>query len=412
MRIIKIGLIFIVSILIPTALLAYFGLGAVRSEKLIIERNMNDRYKTMADIVATEIKRKTERIPSSLKGNKEIVEPTLLKEASIFKEEVVIFNAEGKPLDAGVTREIKDAVLRRPLMGFPYTIAVYERYPIPVLEKIENRKNSLSLYVSLIGFSAIFILGGSFFTLWMLSREWRLAELKSEFVADFSHELRRPLTSIRMFSEMLKDGRVPDEEKKDRYYGIITSESERLTYLANNILDFSRMERGRKIYDFKDGDIAGVIRETVDRFKAYLVEKTRPVMLNIGRDIPDIKMDARSISEALLNILVNATKYSPADKEITVNLTKSGKDVVIEVIDRGIGIPQKEKNRIFNKFYRTSQKEVTQTEGTGLGLTLVKYIIQAHRGRVKAESELGKGSKFSLILPGLDSKRGKRDIKV
>jgi len=412
MRIVKIGLIFIVSILIPTALLAYFGLGAVRSEKLIIEQNVRNRYKTMADVVAVEIKGAVGRMSPALKENKEAIESTLLKETSIFNDEVVIFDAKGRPLGTGVKRKISDAVFRRPLMGFPYTIAVYERYPLPVWEKLKKGKNILSLYVALIGFSALFILGGGFFTLWALSREWRLAELKSEFVADFSHELRRPLTSIRMFSEMLKDGRIPDEEKKDRYYSIITNESERLTHLANNILDFSRIERGRKVYDFKEEDVVGVIKETVDRFKTYLVEKTRPVTLNIEKDIPGIKMDARSISEALVNILVNATKYSPADKEITVNLTRAGKDVVIEVIDQGIGIPPKDRKRIFNKFYRTSQKQVTQTEGTGLGLTLVKYIVQAHRGHVKAESELGKGSKFSLILPGLDNKRARREIKA
>ena len=396
---IKIGLIFIISILIPTALLAYFGLGAVRSEKSIIERNMRARYKTMADIVAAEIKGTLERVPPDLKENKETIEPALLKEAAIFNDEVLIFDAEDRPLGPGLKRKINDAVFRRPLKGLPYTIAVYERYPLPVLEKLEEKKNLLSFYVALIGFSAFFILGGGFFTLGALSREWRMAELKSEFVADFSHELRRPLTSIRMFSEMLKDSRVPDEEKKHRYYGIITGESERLTHLANNILDFSRIERGRKVYDFKYEDVTGVIRETVGRFKAYLAEKARPVTLNIEKDIPGLKMDARSISEALLNLLTNADKFSPAEKEITVNLARAGKEVVIEVIDRGIGIPPKERKKVFNKFYRTSQKQVMQTEGTGLGLTLVKYIIRAHRGRVKIESEPGKGSKFSLILP-------------
>lgn len=412
MRIIKIGLIFIVSILIPTALLAYFGIGAVRSEKLIIERNMRDRYKTMADIVSTEIKGTLERLPPDLKENKEVIESVFLKEVSIFKDEVVIFDTKDRALGDGVKKEINDAVFHRPLKNFPYTIAVYERYPLPVLEKLKSRKNFLSLYVALIGFSAISIVGGGFFTLRALLREWHLAELKSEFVADFSHELRRPLTSIRMFCEMLKDGRVPDEEKKLKYYGIITSESERLTHLANNILDFSRIERGRKVYDFKDEDITATIRETVDRFKAYLVEKTRPVTLNVEKDIPGLKVDARSISEALLNLLTNAAKFSSPDKEITINLVVVGKDVVIEVIDRGIGIPPKEKKRIFNKFYRTSQKQVMQIEGTGLGLALVKYIIQAHRGRVKVESEPGKGSKFSLILPRFDSKRVKRNAKI
>jgi len=395
----KIVLIFVISIFIPTALLAYFGLGAVRSEKSIVEKNMRAKYRMMADIVASEIKEALERVPPAFKENKKAMELVLLKEASIFRGEALIFDSEGKQLGSGSKKEISDSVFRKPLKDIPYTVAVYERYPLPVLKKLEERKKLLSLYMALIGFSAFFILGASFFTIWALSREWRLAELKSEFVADFSHELRRPLTSIRMFSEMLKDGRVPDEEKKGRYYGIITGESERLAHLANNILDFSRIERGRKIYDFKHGDITVVVRETVERFKAYLVEKTRPVILNMERDIPGLKMDAHSISEALLNLLTNAAKYSPADKEITINLAGSGKNVVIEVMDRGIGIPPKEKKRIFNKFYRTSQKKVTETEGTGLGLALVRYIIQAHRGYVKVESEQGKGSKFSLVIP-------------
>jgi len=393
------GLIFIISIVIPTALLAYFGLGAVRSERSIIERNMRARYKTMADIVASEIKTALAKVPLDLKENKKAIEPVLLEQASIFSGEVMIFDADNRPLNAGLKKQINGAVFMRPLKGLPYTVAVYERYPLPVLEKAEEKKKLLSFYVTLIASSAIFILGGGFFTLWALSREWRLAELKSEFVADFSHELRRPLTSIRMFSEMLKEGRVPDEEKKRRYYGIITGESERLAHLANNILDFSRIERGRKVYDFKHEDIAGIVRETVGRFKTYLVDKARPVTLNTKGDIPGLKIDGYSISEALLNLLTNAAKYSPADREITVNLAKAGKDVIIEVIDRGIGISPKDKKKIFNKFYRSSQKQVTQTEGTGLGLALVKYIVQAHRGRVKVESEPGKGSKFSLILP-------------
>ena len=401
---IKIVFIFLIAILIPTVLLAYFGLLAVRSEKSIMERNRMQRYEFMADILIGEIKTTLNAMPEELLENPKYLESVILGETSIFKDQVEIFDKVGRtvrgPAKSFTPKKVLEKpALTRPIMDLPYTIAVYERYPLPLLKKLEEKKKGLYLYISIISFSALAILGGGFFTFWALSREWRLAELKSEFVSGLSHDLRRPLTSIRMFSEMLKDKRVLTEEKKLEYYNIINSESERLAHLTNNILDFSRIERGRKKYDLKYEDIANITTNTVGHFRTYMADKTRRINLEIQDGIPKVKIDASSISQALINLLSNAAQFSPPDKEIKVNLMKARKDVVIEVIDQGIGVPRSEQRRIFQRFYRVPQKQVTETEGSGLGLTLVKYTAEAHGGRVKVESEEGKGSKFSLILP-------------
>jgi signal transduction histidine kinase len=395
----RIVLIFLVAILIPTALLAYFGLLAIRSEKSIIEKNMRQNYEAMADVVATEVKRTLKEKGQNLLNDTIALESILLEEASLFRDHIAIFNKDGKAIGPVTDIKSRKLVLSRQIKNTPYSIGVfYERYPL-LQKTLKLREKRVYLYAGIIIFSAFFILGGGFFTLWQLSREWQKALIKSDFVSHLSHDLRRPLTSVRMFSEMLQDNRVPSEEKKKEYCSIIASESERLTHLANNILDFSRIERGRRRYSFKHEDITVVVRETIERFKKYIASESRPINLHKTCDFPMIRMDTGAISQALMNLLLNATKYSPPDKEITVNLIKKRKEVVIEVIDRGIGIPRKEQKKIFQKFYRVSRKDVAESEGSGLGLTLVKWTALAHKGRVLVESEEGKGSKFSLILP-------------
>ena len=402
----RVVFIFISSILIPTALLSYFGLLAVRSEKAIVEKSVEQRYVAMVDIVESDINRVLTEMPPELRENRKYLESVLTGQTYLFKDEIEILDKEGRMIgkpgrsfavEAGSGLAEKP-VLTRPIKGVPYTMAVYEKYPLS-LGELEERKKGPYLYIALIAFSASAILFGGFFTMWALSRQWRLAELKSNFVLDLSHDLKKPLTSIRMFSEMLKDNRVPAEEKKREYYEIISGESEKLTHLANNILDFSRIESGRKKYDMKPADIANVTAETVERFKHYMIEKPRRVTLDIKERFPALNIDAAAISQAIMNLLINAAKYSPPEKEININLVKAAKEVRIEIVDCGIGIPGSKQKKIFQKFYRVSQKSVPETEGSGLGLTVVKYISGAHRGRVEVESEEGKGSKFSLILP-------------
>jgi len=345
-------------------------------------------------------------MPAELVTDTKYLESVMLGEAAMFRDQVKIFDSKNRDIGGPRRSFTADAKkkgdekpsFKRPLKGMPYTLAVYEHHPM-LLERLEARKKGLYLYLALIAFSALAILGGGSFTVWALSKEWRSTELKSEFVSHLSHDLRRPLTSIRMFSEMLKEGRLPSEEKRDHYYNIISDESERLTQLANNILDFSRIERGRKKYDFKSEDIVKVTQDTVNHFKAYMAGEKRPVNLTVSGAMPKVRIDPDAISQALGNLLANAAKFSPQDKDVDVNLKCGKNEIIIEVADKGIGISKREQKKIFEKFYRVSQKKISETEGSGLGLTLVKYIAQAHKGRVKVESEEGRGSKFSLILP-------------
>jgi len=405
----KIGFFFILTILIPTTLLAYFGLVAVRNEKQIIERNMKQKYGAMADIVEEEIRSNLSGAPEQLLREKRYWESVLVKATDVFKGEVFLFDVDGSSLGDRNGRALADAAFVRSAKNLPYLIAVYEHHPF-LLEDLETRDKNLIFYISIIIFSAFSIVGGSIFTLSALSREWRQAKLKSEFASHLSHDLRRPLTSIRMFSEMLKNGDVPNEDKKQEYYGIISDESDKLTHLANNILDFSRIEEGRRKYNIRTEDIRRVVIETVERFKVYMVNESRSISFKIdepteadqGRSkaqYPMVRIDAGAISQALMNLLTNADKYSPADRDIKVNLRNANREVAIEVIDEGDGIPRDEQRKVFQKFYRSERKGVSETEGSGLGLALVKFTAEAHGGRVLLKSEEGKGSTFSIVLP-------------
>ena len=411
---IKITSIFFLAIFIPTSLLAYFGVLAVRSEKDIVEKNMVQKYRAMADIVEGQIKQALSQASHEELADTSYWESLLVAQAAIFKDEVAIFTKndrpaphrtvpgearQWRPLNPG-SASLSQAVFSRPLQRLPYIIAVYERYPM-ILEQLEARRQGLALYIGLITFSAFSILIGSFYTLSALAREWRFAQLKSEFVAHLSHDLRRPLTSIQMFSEMLKEGHVPSEEKKQEYYNIIANESDKLTHLANNILDFSRIERKRIRYNFEQADIANIVRDTVDRFKTYMLDDKRSVTLEMD-PCPPVKVDVHTMTQAVMNLLTNAAKYSPPGTPIEVKVgagLKPARTVVIDVIDHGYGVPVSEQKKIFRKFYRVSKPYVAQIEGSGLGLTLVQYTAEAHGGKVRVESEEGKGSKFSIILP-------------
>lgn len=393
----KIAFIFILSILIPTALLAYFGLQAVRSERSIVERSMKERYEATADIIESEIDSTLSVVSPELSKNKQLVESIILDQAAIFKGQAVVTDDKGTILGGVDQNGLGEPMVTRHLKKMPYTISIYERYPV-LLERYEDRKKALYFYIIIITLSAVTILAGGLFTLDALSKQWALAELKSEFVSGLSHDLRRPLTSIRMFSEMLKDNLVANDEKKREYYTAINSESERLTQLANNILDFSRIESGRKTRSLKNEDIGKIVKEASEYFLSYNIDESHPVSVSIQEGLPPLKVDASAVSQAVLNLLSNAAKYSEAGQEIHIAVRKKANEIALEVTDKGVGIPRPEQKKIFRKFYRVHRGD-SDVEGSGLGLALVKYAAEIHGGRVAVESEVGKGSKFSIILP-------------
>jgi signal transduction histidine kinase len=245
----------------------------------------------------------------------------------------------------------------------------------------------------------LLMVGGVFLTYRNVSREMNLARLKSDFVANVSHELRTPLALIRLYAETLELGRLTAKEKYQDYFRIIREESERLTALINNILDFSRIEAGRKEYEFKETNLSDLVRSTLDSYRFQIEQNGFAFEENISRDIPPVNVDREAIARSLLNLVNNALKYSKDQKFIGVNLYRSNGCVKLEVCDHGIGIPPGEQEKIFEKFYRCGDPLVHNIKGSGLGLSLVRHIVRAHGGDVQVESTPEQGSKFTIALP-------------
>jgi signal transduction histidine kinase len=236
----------------------------------------------------------------------------------------------------------------------------------------------------------------------VIKRETEMAHLKSDFVANVSHDLKTPLSLIRMFGETLELGRVPDEATRREYYAVITRESERLTRLIDNVLDFSRIEGGRQRYDVGPHAVEPLIHEVLDTFRYSLAQRGFKLEVEVAADLPEALVDAEAIKQALANLVDNALKYSTERRRLAVSARREGTDVVIEVADDGIGIPAAEAKRIFEKFYRIGRSETQGTRGSGVGLALVKHIVEAHGGHVSVESRPGQGSRFALHLPMAD----------
>ena len=246
---------------------------------------------------------------------------------------------------------------------------------------------------------SLFMVAGIFLTYRNVSREMNLARQKSDFVANVSHELRTPLALIRLYAETLELGRLTAKEKYQEYFRIIREESERLTALINNILDFSRIDAGRKEYEFQETNLGELVHSTLDSYRFQIQQNGFGFEEHISPDIPSVKVDREAIARSLLNLINNALKYSKDDKYIAVKLYRTNGSVKLEVQDRGIGIPANEQEKIFEKFYRCGDPLVHNVKGSGLGLSLVRHIVRAHGGDVLVESMPDKGSKFTIALP-------------
>jgi signal transduction histidine kinase len=293
--------------------------------------------------------------------------------------------SNGKP---EVTRKLDD-VFRGMALGI--------KFQGTTVEAIGRRWVMQSFLI--LGVLSLLMIGGLVLTYRSVSKEMALAHLKSDFVSNVSHELRTPLALIRLYAETLELGRITTQEKKEEYYRIIRKESERLTSLINNILDFSRIEAGRKEYDFRETDIAELVRNTLDAYRYQIEQQGFAFEQHIDSSIPAVRVDREAIARALVNLVNNALKYSANEKFIGVKLYRADDKLKLEVVDRGIGITRREQSKIFEKFYRTGDPLVHNTKGSGLGLSLVRHITKAHGGEVEVESTPGKGSKFVLSLP-------------
>jgi signal transduction histidine kinase len=256
---------------------------------------------------------------------------------------------------------------------------------------------------------ALLLVGGVAMMLRAAARAMKLSEMKSDFVSNVSHELRTPLASIRVFGEFFKLGRVNDPDKIREYGEYIETESRRLTVLINNILDFSKIESGQKSYKFERADLASVIAETLRTFEVRLKQSDFEISVEAPRGALPVNIDADAITQALVNLLDNAVKYSGDAKQITVRLDQEGEWVTVSVVDRGVGIPAEDQEKVFERFHRVSTGLVHEVRGSGLGLAIVKHIVDAHRGRVTVDSRPGRGSTFTIHLPVDDTSAANRD---
>jgi two-component system phosphate regulon sensor histidine kinase PhoR len=232
-----------------------------------------------------------------------------------------------------------------------------------------------------------------------IAREKHLARLRADFISNVTHELKTPLTSIRMYAESIILGRVKTEEGRREYMEVVVHESDRLKRMINNILEFSKMEKGRPEYHFVSSSLHSVVKAAIDDMRHWFEQEgfkiTAELQDNIYADV-----DPEKIKQALDNLFSNAIKYSAGTKEVYIRLFREQEHACIEVEDRGIGIPQDKLSRIFEPFYRIGQEE--GASGTGLGLTVVKEIVEAHKGNISVISASGKGSKFMITLPTCD----------
>ena len=254
-------------------------------------------------------------------------------------------------------------------------------------------------YLGILGFVLSITLFGGYLLLRDVRRETRLAALRSHFVSSVSHELKTPLTSIRMFAETLRMRGATDPATQADYLDTIVGESERLTRLLNNVLDHSQIEQDRKIYHPTMTSLPDIVDRAVAAMEYPLSQGGFTLQVDAEEGLGSVVVDADAVEQAMLNLLTNAMKYSGEGRAIVVRLYAVDGHAVIEVTDQGVGIPEKEQARVAEKFYRVRSPENDRIPGTGLGLTLVDHMARAHGGRLEVRSELGRGSTFAIHLP-------------
>jgi two-component system phosphate regulon sensor histidine kinase PhoR len=265
------------------------------------------------------------------------------------------------------------------------------------IEARARRRPVVSLV--LVALSLVVLLAGVLFLAFAARHEQRLNALKSDFIATVSHELKTPLSLIRMFSDMLTSDREVPEDRKKQYLQIISRESERLTALIENVLDFARVERGKAAYEFTRSNLRDVVVKGVELFRSR-VDRERPaIVVELSEPIPDSDLDEQAVQLLLFNLLDNAVKYAPEGDKITVRVKHEGARLSLEVQDDGPGIDEDDQRRVFERFYRGRRAREHGARGSGIGLALVQHIARSHGGDVAVRNGEPKGAVFTVAIP-------------
>lgn len=286
----------------------------------------------------------------------------------------------------------------------PWLLQVWPGRPEAIYASLRQQQ---TLSMAMLGFVAVLLAFGSYITVRIVRRELEIARLRADFVSTVSHEFRSPLTGIRQLGAMLLDRPATDPEKQRSYFRMIVEESDRLARLVENILDFSRMEEGRKEYRFEPLSPSPWLQKLVGDFAAEIAANGAIVEADIPDGLPLILADGEALGSAVRNLLDNAVKYSPGAKTVWLEAGAAAGGVRISVRDRGVGISEHDREHIFDRFYRAGGEISKRVKGAGLGLSLVKHIVTAHGGTVECESRLGEGSTFTIRLRTVPPKRGR-----
>ena len=292
-------------------------------------------------------------------------------------------------------------------VGRPFPTTLYNwrlQMALTTAEELEQKVERQRLIeILMVGIAGLVAVAGIAIVVLASIKERRLAALKSDFAANVSHELKTPLSLIRMFGELLLTDRIWSDDKRRQYLQIIISESERLTALIENVLDFAKVERGKAAYQFAPGKLDEVVGRAVEVHRYRADREGIEVVLTTGERLPAAMIDARAIELAVLNLLDNAFKYAKDGGRVDVEVVKSGESVVVRVSDRGPGIDPEEQDRIFERFVRGRLATEQRIRGSGIGLALVKHIAESHGGTVRVESPVaeGRGTMFVLTFPAL-----------
>jgi two-component system, OmpR family, phosphate regulon sensor histidine kinase PhoR len=240
---------------------------------------------------------------------------------------------------------------------------------------------------------------GAVLVLHDISELRRLERVRRDFVANVSHEFKTPLTAIRGFAETLLAGALDDADHRARFVEIIREHAERLTHLTDDLLRLSKMEAGQLALEFKAVDASELLLQCLDTARFGAEQKKLKIELQYAQKMPPVRGDAARLRDVIQNLLDNAVQYTPAGGRIVVSANTKNGDVVFDVSDNGIGIPQADLGRIFERFYRVDDARSREAGGTGLGLAIAKHIVEAHSGKIWVESRVGEGSSFHFSIP-------------
>jgi signal transduction histidine kinase len=266
-------------------------------------------------------------------------------------------------------------------------------------DKIAIARNEKIVYSCLIAATIFIMIIGVIGAQRNIFKELELSDMRSDFVARVSHELRTPIGLIRLYSETLELGRMKSKEQWMDYLRAITKESERLSHLINNILDFSQIEVNKKYYKLTLYPIEEVIYETIESMQYHFERNGLKLLSEIENNLPEIYCEPSALHQALYNLLSNAMKYSGDGEIVKIEAYQRDANVHIHIIDQGIGIAREHQKKIFQKFYRVDNPLIRKTGGSGLGLSVVEHIIHNHKGLISVQSKIGQGSTFSITLP-------------